>query len=77
MGENFQKSALPTFLQFVRVRAAHQPHMDATVHRMTLALARLLPLPDSSVFATSITCTVVKNSHIQFQKLNLIPLTIC
>ena len=27
MGENSQKSALLTFLQFVRVRAAHQPHV--------------------------------------------------
>ena len=28
MGENFQKSALPTFLQIVRVRTAHQPHVE-------------------------------------------------
>ena len=27
MGKDFQKSALPTFLHFVRVRAAHQPHV--------------------------------------------------
>ena len=27
MGENFQKSELPTLLQFVRVRVAHQPHV--------------------------------------------------
>ena len=31
MGENFQKSALLTFLQFVRVRAAHQPHGQRVV----------------------------------------------
>ena len=30
MGENFQKSELPTLLQFVRVRAAHQPHVKGT-----------------------------------------------
>ena len=29
MGKDFQKSALQTFLQFVRVRAAHQPHVDS------------------------------------------------
>ena len=29
MGENYQKSALPAFLQFIRVRAAHQPHVWA------------------------------------------------
>ena len=28
MGENFQKSELPAFLQFVRVRAAHQLHVQ-------------------------------------------------
>ena len=27
MGEKFQKSALPTLFNFVRVRAAHQPHV--------------------------------------------------
>ena len=27
MGENFQKSELPTLLQFVRVRVACQPHV--------------------------------------------------
>ena len=27
MGENFQKSELSTLLQFVRVRAAHHPHV--------------------------------------------------
>ena len=27
MGIDFQKSAIPTFLQFARVRAAHQPHV--------------------------------------------------
>ena len=31
MGKDFQKSALPTFLHFVRVRAAHQLHVGSKI----------------------------------------------
>ena len=31
MGKDFQKSALQTLLHFVRVKAAHQPHVATRV----------------------------------------------
>ena len=32
MGKDFQKSALPTFLQFLRVRTTHLPHVSDSFH---------------------------------------------
>ena len=33
MGENFQKSEFLTFLQFIRARAAHQPHVGCHISK--------------------------------------------
>ena len=38
MGENFQKSELPTFLQFVRVGAAYQPHVVLNKRNQEIAI---------------------------------------
>ena len=41
MGENFQKSKLPTLLQFIRVRAAHQPHVKLPIQLPKVALTEI------------------------------------
>ena len=41
MSKDFQISALSTFLQFVRVRAAHQPHVIETVTNLFTFFAKL------------------------------------
>ena len=40
IGKDFKKSVLPTFLHFVRLRAAHQPHVSNLVElsKFTLVL---------------------------------------
>ena len=41
MGEDFQKSELPTLLQFVMVTAAHQPHVDNSCLDKTLCMLQM------------------------------------
>ena len=59
MGKDFQKSALPTFLHFERVRPAHQPHVLHTIQinweSMSLALYPNLSDSDFPHFIVSLT----------------------
>ena len=48
MGENFQKGALQTFLQFVRVGAAHQPHVISLFYPRTVRGSRYQAYEDES-----------------------------
>ena len=52
MCENFQKGELPTLLQFVRVRAAHQPHVSLQRHEFFMAKVDLMK-PMSFVLSTA------------------------
>ena len=48
MGVDFQKRTLPTFLQFVRARAAHQPHVISLFYPRTVRCSRRQAYEDES-----------------------------